>query len=101
TVTVVRGERVRTRVLAPDVLEGPLPAGERVGSVRILLRGEVARRVPLVTADAVPAPSAARRVRNAVEDNPLPVVAGAMLLVVAAAFIVTRARRRRRAGATA
>ena len=101
TVTVVRGERVGTRVLAPDVLEGPLPAGERVGSVRILLRGEVARRVPLVTADAVPAPSAARRVRNAVEDNPLPVVAGAMLLVVAAAFIVTRARRRRRAGATA
>ena len=101
TVTVVRGERIGTRVLAPEVLEGPLPAGERVGTVRVLLRGEVARRVPLVTAEAVPAPSTARRVSNAVEDNPLLVAAGAALLLVAGASIVIRTRRRRRADATA
>jgi len=100
TVTMIRGERVKTRVDAPEVLEGPLPAGERVGSVRVLLRGEVAGRVPLVTADAVPAPGALRRVGDALEDHPWIVVAAAIVLAGGAAIIVVRARRRR-AGATA
>jgi serine-type D-Ala-D-Ala carboxypeptidase (penicillin-binding protein 5/6) len=53
-VTVRDGERVRRRVRAPDQLEGPMPAGARVGSVTVLVDGERARRVALVTAAQIP-----------------------------------------------
>ena len=49
-----RGERVTTRLDAPDELEGELPAGERVGRVAVLRDGKVVKRVPLVTAAEVP-----------------------------------------------
>jgi serine-type D-Ala-D-Ala carboxypeptidase (penicillin-binding protein 5/6) len=52
--TVRDGQRLRRRVDAPDELEGPLAAGERVGSVTVLLDGEPVRRVALVTARPVP-----------------------------------------------
>jgi serine-type D-Ala-D-Ala carboxypeptidase (penicillin-binding protein 5/6) len=55
TVLTLRdGERVRRRVRAPDQLEGPLPAGTRVGSVTVLVDGERVRRIPLLTAADVP-----------------------------------------------
>ena len=44
--TLRDGERVRRRVSAPEELEGPLAAGERVGSVTVLVDGERVRRVP-------------------------------------------------------
>jgi len=52
--TVRRGERVSRRVRAPEELEGPLDARERVGSVTVLLDGKPVRRVALVTAAKVP-----------------------------------------------
>ena len=52
--TVHRGERISRRVRAPDDLDGPLAKGSRVGTVTVLREGEVVRRVPLVTASAVP-----------------------------------------------
>ena len=52
--TVRDGQRLRRRVNAPEELDGPLPAGERVGSVTVLLDGKPVRRVPLVTASEVP-----------------------------------------------
>jgi serine-type D-Ala-D-Ala carboxypeptidase (penicillin-binding protein 5/6) len=52
--TVRDGQRLRRRVNAPEELDGPLPAGERVGSVTVLLDGEPVRRVALVTASEVP-----------------------------------------------
>jgi serine-type D-Ala-D-Ala carboxypeptidase (penicillin-binding protein 5/6) len=55
TVLTLRdGQEVRRRVRAPEELEGPLAAGERVGSVTVLVDGEPRRRVALVTAAAVP-----------------------------------------------
>jgi D-alanyl-D-alanine carboxypeptidase (penicillin-binding protein 5/6) len=51
---VRRGERVRVSVSAPDELEGPLRAGERVGSARVFNAGRLTRIAPLVTADDVP-----------------------------------------------
>jgi serine-type D-Ala-D-Ala carboxypeptidase (penicillin-binding protein 5/6) len=54
TVLVRDGERVRQRVTAPDELEGPLPQGERVGRVTVLVDGKTMRRVSLVTAHEVP-----------------------------------------------
>ena len=52
--TVRDGQRVRRRVNAPDEVEGPLAAGERVGSVTVFVDGERVRRVALVTAADVP-----------------------------------------------
>jgi D-alanyl-D-alanine carboxypeptidase (penicillin-binding protein 5/6) len=55
TVLTLRdGERVRRRVNAPEEVEGPLRAGARVGSVRVVVDGEQVRRIPLVTATEVP-----------------------------------------------
>jgi len=52
--TVRDGQRLRRRVDAPDELEGPLAAGERVGSVTVLVDGKPVRRVALDTAADVP-----------------------------------------------
>jgi D-alanyl-D-alanine carboxypeptidase (penicillin-binding protein 5/6) len=52
--TIREGERVRRHVRAPEELEGPLEAGSRVGSVTVFVDGRPVRRVPLVTARAVP-----------------------------------------------
>ena len=52
--TVRDGQRLRRRVNAPDELEGPVAAGERVGSVTVLVDGRPVRRVALVTASDVP-----------------------------------------------
>jgi D-alanyl-D-alanine carboxypeptidase (penicillin-binding protein 5/6) len=52
--TLRDGEHVRRRVNAPEELEGPLAAGERVGSVTVVVDGERVRRVPLITATDVP-----------------------------------------------
>jgi serine-type D-Ala-D-Ala carboxypeptidase (penicillin-binding protein 5/6) len=54
TVTARAGQSVRRRVRAPAKLEGPLPAGRRVGSVSVLRGGRQVGRVDLVTARAVP-----------------------------------------------
>ena len=53
SLTIRRGERVRRVVEAPERLTGPLPRGERVGTMLISYRDKVVRRVPLVTADPV------------------------------------------------
>jgi serine-type D-Ala-D-Ala carboxypeptidase (penicillin-binding protein 5/6) len=59
-VTVRDGERIRRRVKAPDEVEGPLAAGERVGTVTVLIDGKPVRRVALVTAEKVPEAGALR-----------------------------------------
>jgi D-alanyl-D-alanine carboxypeptidase (penicillin-binding protein 5/6) len=61
SLTVRRGARVRTRVEAPGELEGPLPAGRRVGTAVVLVNGKPAARVPLVTASSVPEAGFIRR----------------------------------------
>ena len=52
--TLRDGQRVRRRVRSPDEVSGPLPKGERLGSVTVLVDGERVRRVPLVAAADVP-----------------------------------------------
>jgi D-alanyl-D-alanine carboxypeptidase (penicillin-binding protein 5/6) len=52
--TVRDGQRLRREVNAPDELDGPVAAGERVGSVTVLVDGRPVRRVALVTASEVP-----------------------------------------------
>ena len=48
--TLRRGQKATKRVKAPSEVEGPMPAGRRVGSIDVLQDGRVVRRVPLVTA---------------------------------------------------
>lgn len=97
--TVRRGEQVRTVVDAPEELEGPLAAGERVGTVAVVYRGEVVRRAPLVTAAEVPGAGTVRRL-TAVLDVTLTLLV--VLATVVASMLVAlriRAVRRRRARA--
>ncbi len=88
-----RGQKVTTKVDAPDEVEGELAAGEPVGSIQVLRDGRVVRRVELVTAAEVPG------------AGPLRVIAdelGIVVLLLAlgggggAVVLAARARTRRR-----
>jgi D-alanyl-D-alanine carboxypeptidase (penicillin-binding protein 5/6) len=54
SVTVRRGQRLRTKVDASLRLEGPLAKGESVGTATVIRDGRPVRTVPIVTAEAVP-----------------------------------------------
>jgi serine-type D-Ala-D-Ala carboxypeptidase (penicillin-binding protein 5/6) len=90
---VVRsGQRTTVRVLAPITLEGPLPAGARVGSAVVSVGGRAVARVPVVTTAAVPSASVLERVIG------VPLVVGTLVLAtltLAGAAVLTRGRRRR------
>jgi serine-type D-Ala-D-Ala carboxypeptidase (penicillin-binding protein 5/6) len=88
--TLRDGERVRRRVNAPQELEGPLPAGERVGSVSVVVEGRQIRTVPLVTAAEVPGAGTAR-VLLTVLGVPLTVLLIAAILL-GAALVALRLR---------
>jgi serine-type D-Ala-D-Ala carboxypeptidase (penicillin-binding protein 5/6) len=81
-VLVREGERIRRRVRAEQELEGPLPAGERVGSVTVLVDGTPVRRVALVTAADVPG-AGTLRVLTSVVGVPLTLLAGLAILLAA------------------
>ena len=89
-VTVRDGQRLRRRVNAPDELKGPLAAGERVGSVTVLVDGKRVRRVALVTAADVPG---AGTLRVLLSDLGVPLtVLIALALLVAAIVAMLRFR---------
>jgi serine-type D-Ala-D-Ala carboxypeptidase (penicillin-binding protein 5/6) len=88
------GERLARRVQAPEELEGPLPAGARVGSVTVLVDARPVRRTALVTADEVPG-AGTLRILTSVLGVPLTLLGGLAILVAALlAIIRIRARRR-------
>jgi D-alanyl-D-alanine carboxypeptidase (penicillin-binding protein 5/6) len=88
--TARRGRSVRTRVAAPSELQGPLAAGDRVGSIQVLVRGRVVRSVPLVTGERV---SGAGFVRKATASiGGAPVAVALLLLIVAVALFTLRKR---------
>lgn len=91
-----RDQRVRTRVDAPDALEGELPAGERVGTVAVLRDGDVVRRVALVTAAPVAGAGLPRRVASALGISLTVLI---LLGIVSISAIAGIGAGRRRAGA--
>jgi serine-type D-Ala-D-Ala carboxypeptidase (penicillin-binding protein 5/6) len=93
-VLVREGERVRRRVRAPDELEGPIPAGKRVGSVTVLVDGSPVRRIPLVTAADVPG-AGTLRVLTSIVGVPLTLLA-ALAILLAAVLVAIRIRLRLR-----
>ena len=88
TLTVRRGRPVRRHVIAPKEVEGPLRAGERVGSMQVLVRGRVVRTVPLVTADAVEEAGFVRKATAPVGGS----LAAVALLVLACALALVALR---------
>jgi serine-type D-Ala-D-Ala carboxypeptidase (penicillin-binding protein 5/6) len=99
--TVRKGERVGRRLDVPDEVEGPLGKGERVGTIELVYRDRVVRRVPLVTAESVPEPSTARKVWSALDGVliTLALLVGGVVVVLVA--LRARALRNRRAGGAA
>jgi D-alanyl-D-alanine carboxypeptidase (penicillin-binding protein 5/6) len=89
-VTVRDGQHLRRRVSAPDELEGPLDAGERVGSVTVLVDGTPVRRVPLVTAADVPG-AGMLRVLLSVVGVPLTII---LVLAILLALLLAALRLR-------
>ena len=81
--TARKGERLRTRVRAPQELDGPIDRGRRVGTATVLLGGRPVGRVPLVTAEEVPGAGPLRVVASTL-GTPLIVLALLALLTGAA-----------------
>jgi D-alanyl-D-alanine carboxypeptidase (penicillin-binding protein 5/6) len=102
--TVRRGEPIRTRILgAPAEVEGPLPAGARVGTIELRWRGRPIDRVALVTGRAVPSPTVTQRAGGLIGRTVLVLVAAAVALGSLQLVLLrrrTRQRSRGRAGGT-
>lgn len=96
---VVReGQRVRTRVIAPDEVEGPIAKGDRIGRAVVTVDGEFAGRAPLVAARAVSEATTLERIDDAVPGPggvTLGLGVGACVLAIAGILV---ARRWSRAG---
>jgi serine-type D-Ala-D-Ala carboxypeptidase (penicillin-binding protein 5/6) len=102
--TARRGERIRTRVLdAPGEIDGPLPAGTRVGTIVVRWRGETVARVPLVTRAAIAESSVWQRADDLL-GRTLTVAAIAVVALASLQLVLLRRRavrrRRRQAGPT-
>jgi D-alanyl-D-alanine carboxypeptidase (penicillin-binding protein 5/6) len=83
-ITVRDGQHLKRRVNAPDELDGPLAAGEPVGSVTVLVGGRRVRRVALVTAEEVPG---AGTLRVLLSDLGVPLTVLIALAILAAAIL--------------
>jgi hypothetical protein len=91
-VTIRDGEQVHTRAKAPEELEGPLGAGERVGSVTVVVDGRPVRRVALVTAADVPGAGTLRVVVSELGVPLIVLIAVAVLFAVILAILRLRIR---------
>jgi serine-type D-Ala-D-Ala carboxypeptidase (penicillin-binding protein 5/6) len=92
-VTVRRGQRVRRELDVPDELEGPIDAGERVGTVSVFVGDRRVGRVALRTAAEVPA-AGMFRVLTSVLGVPLTLLAALGIFVADALWIRSGAGRK-------
>jgi D-alanyl-D-alanine carboxypeptidase (penicillin-binding protein 5/6) len=90
---LARAVRLHAALRLPTALTGPLPAGAVVGSIMVREDGRVTRRVPLVTAGAVPAPPPVRHVREWIVWAGAGGVLAVALLGCSLTFMRRRARR--------
>jgi D-alanyl-D-alanine carboxypeptidase (penicillin-binding protein 5/6) len=102
--TVRRDERMTTRVIgAPREIEGPLPAGARLGTIELRWRGRTVDRVALVTGQAVAGSTVVERAGGLIGRTLIVLAAAAVALGSLQVVLLRRRlqrRRSRRAGGT-
>jgi D-alanyl-D-alanine carboxypeptidase (penicillin-binding protein 5/6) len=102
--TARRGEKLSIRLLdVPAELDGPLPAGSRVGTVAVRWRGRTVARVPLVTRRSIAAASVLQRGDDLL-GRTLTVVILSVVALASLQLVLLRRRavrrRRRQAGSS-
>jgi D-alanyl-D-alanine carboxypeptidase (penicillin-binding protein 5/6) len=102
--TVRRSEHMTTRVIgAPREVEGPLPAGARLGTIELRWRGRTIDRVALVTARPVSGSTVVERAGGLIGRTLIVLAAAAVALGSLQVVLLRRRmqrRRSRRAGGT-
>jgi serine-type D-Ala-D-Ala carboxypeptidase (penicillin-binding protein 5/6) len=98
TKTVRRDDKLTTRVRdVPDELDGPIPAGARVGTIDVRQHGRTVARVPLVTRSAIAQASFWQRADDLLGRTLTVVVIAAVALAsLQLLFLRRRAIQRRR-----
>jgi D-alanyl-D-alanine carboxypeptidase (penicillin-binding protein 5/6) len=97
--TARRGEKLTVRVLdVPHELDGPLPAGSRVGTIEVRWRGRTVASVPLVTRAAISEASLWQRSDDLLSRTLTVVILSALALASLQLVLLRRraVRRRRR-----
>jgi D-alanyl-D-alanine carboxypeptidase (penicillin-binding protein 5/6) len=97
TVTVRQGQRVATRVSAPDEVSGAVRRGQALGRVTVTVDGGRAAVSPLVAAHAVSAATTLDKVKSAVL-NPIVLLAIAAIVILLVLVLTLRGRGPRAAG---
>jgi D-alanyl-D-alanine carboxypeptidase (penicillin-binding protein 5/6) len=104
TRTARRSEHMTVRLLdVPKQLDGPLPAGSRVGTILVRWRGDTVARVPLVTRSPITAASVLQRGDDLLGRTLTVVILSAVALASLQLVLLRRRavrRRRRRAGSS-
>jgi len=102
--TARRGEKLRIRLAdVPAELDGPLPAGTRVGTIEVRWRGHTVASVPLVTRRAIAAASVLQRGDDLLGRTLTVVILSAVALASLQLVLLRRRAvrcRRRRAGSS-
>jgi D-alanyl-D-alanine carboxypeptidase (penicillin-binding protein 5/6) len=97
TVTVREGQRVATRVSAPDEVSGAVRRGQTMGRVTVTVDGRRAAVAPLVAAHAVGAATTLDKVESAVL-NPIVLIVLAAIVILLVLLLTMRGRGPRQAG---
>ncbi|MFL5907282.1 MAG: D-alanyl-D-alanine carboxypeptidase family protein [Solirubrobacterales bacterium] len=91
SVNVRQGQRVSTRVSAPDEISGELQQGDVVGRVIVRVDGQQAAASPLVAEHAVSAATTLDKVRSSVL-NPLVLIALGAIVILVGLLLTVRGR---------
>ncbi len=99
--TVRRGEHYALRILdAPRQVDGPLPAGARVGTIEVRWRGKPIDRVALVTPEAVAGATVVQRAGGLIGRTLIVLAVAAVALGSLQVVLLRRRLQRRRRGRT-
>jgi D-alanyl-D-alanine carboxypeptidase (penicillin-binding protein 5/6) len=96
---VLRGHRaaVKVDVHAPNVVEGPIRSGQRLGRVEVSQNGRLVATVPLIAQAAVPAAKIAEKTKSAA-SSPLLIIGVALAVLLATVLLAARRRARNTRG---
>ena len=91
TVTAREGQRVSTRVNAPDEVSGAVEQGEVLGRVTVTVDGKPAAASPLVAAHSVGAATVLDKARSTAE-NPIVLIVLAAIVILVGLLLIMRGR---------